>query len=300
MVKALHYKFGIGDKVRLVKRPSSSHSLYNYWSHDDLPTETYKINGWGWTESEEGVFKQYYRLDAYCNKYLNYHNTIYEDEIEAVGETHPFDDEDLIFKSVNGDEVKIGMSGYDGIYYGGKKYSYISPDMKFTQYGTVVKIRKFVENNSTELNPNNCSTEMRLTIRRNLNKTYDKEQDCWTFTQNNHQSEFDRVFPYLFLTKIDEKFINDYVDEVFKRRDSGILLNGKHPDYNIVKQWLNHMGVYDEILELAKKRKSGSVKKSSVENKKKNVGKSKKKTNKLEELLAGLSESEREKLKKML
>lgn len=121
-------------------------------------------------------------------------------------------------------------------------------------------------------------------------------------TQNNHQSKFDRVFPYLFLTKIDENFINDYVDAVFKRRDSGILLNEKHSDYNIVKQWLTHMGIYDEVLKLAKKRKSGSAKKktSSVESKKKNTGKSKKKTNKLEELLAGLSETEREKLKKML
>ena len=300
MIKALHYKFGIGDEVRLVKRPSSSHSLYNLWSHEDLPTETYKINAWGWTESEGDVFKQYYRLYAHCDKYLNYHNIIFEDEIEAVRETHPFDDEDLVFKSVNGDDVKIGMSGYDGIYYGGKDDSYISPSMTFTQYGTVVRISKFVENNSTKLNPNYCYTELNLTISRDLDKTYDYDNKCWTLTQNNHQSESDRVFPYLFLTKTDEKFINDYVDAVFKRRDSGILLNEKHHDYNIVKQWLTHMGVYDEVLELAKKRKTGSAKKSSVETKKKNVEKSKKKTNKLEELLAGLSEAEREKLKKML
>ena len=222
MIISLYYKFGIGDEVRLVKRPSNSTSLYNFWRHDDLPTETYKINGWGWTESEEGVFKKYYRLYAYCNKYLNYHNIIFEDEIEAVGETHPFDDVDLVFKSVNNDDVKIGMTGYSAIYYGGKDRSYISPLMTFTKYGTIVKISKFVEDNSVHLNPNNCChAEINLTISIDLDKTYDNDNQWLTLTQM-HSSERYGVFPYLFLTKIDEKFVNDYVDAVFKNRDSGI------------------------------------------------------------------------------
>ena len=298
MVNVLHYKFRIGDEVKLVKCPSSSYSLYNFCGNDNLLTETYKINGWGWTETEVGVFKQYYRLDAYCNKYLKYHNTIFEDEIEAVRETHPFDDDDLVFKSVNGDEIKIGMTGYDGIYYGGKDSSYISPSMTFTKYGTVVRISKFVENNSTQLNPNYCSTEIRLTISRDLDKAYDDNNQCWTLIQK-HRSDFNGVFPYLFLTKIDKKFINDYVDAIFKKRDSGILLNEKHPDYIIVKQWLTHMGIYERVIELAKKRKS-RIKKKTLSSESKKT-KSKKQTNsKLEELLAKLSESEKERLKEML
>ena len=299
MNTSLHYKFGIGDEVRLVKRPSNSTSLYNFWSHDDLPTETYKINGWGWTESEEGVFKQYYRLHAYCNKYLKYHNIIFEDEIEAVGETHSFDDVDLVFKSVNNDDIKIGMTGYSAIYYGGKDRSYISPAMTFTKYGTIVKIRKFVEDNSTQLNRNNCChAELNLTISVDLDKTYDNDNKCWTLTQR-HSSERDGVFPYLFLTKVDEKFINDYVDAVFKNRDSGILFNEKHDGYNTVRQWLSHMGVYDKVLKLAKKRKSG-IKKETLSSESKKTKSKKQANNNLEELLAKLSESEKERLKEML
>lgn len=299
MITSLHYKFGIGDEVRLVKRPSNSSSMYNFWTHDDLPTETYKINGWGWTESEDGVFKQYYRLYAYCNKYLNYHNIILEDEIEAVGETHPFDDVDLVFKSVNNDDIKIGMTGYSAIYYGGKDCSYISPAMTFTRYGTIVKIRKFVEDNSTQLNRNNCCrSELNLTISVDLDKTYDNDNKCWTLTQR-HSSERDGVFPYLFLTKVDEKFINDYVDAVFKNRDSGILFNEKHDGYNIVKEWLTHMDVYDEVLELAKKRKSG-IKKETLLSESKKTKPNKQANKNLEELLANLSESEKESLKGML
>ena len=273
--------------------------MYNFWTHDDLPTETYKINGWGWTESEDGVFKQYYRLYAYCNKYLNYHNIILEDEIEAVGETHPFDDVDLVFKSVNNDDIKIDITGYSAIYYGGKDRSYISPSMTFTKYGTIVKISKFVEDNSIQLNRNNCChAELNLTISVDLDKTYDNDNKCWTLTQR-HSSERDGVFPYLFLTKVDEKFINDYVDAVFKNRDSGILFNEKHDGYNIVKSWLTHMDVYDEVLELAKKRKSG-IKKETLSSESKKTKSKKQANNNLEKLLAKLSESEKERLKEML
>ena len=107
------------------------------------------------------------------------------------------------------------------------------------------------------------------------------------------------MFPYLFLTKVDEKFINDYVDAVFKNRDSGILLNEKHDGYNIVKQWLTHMGVYDEVLKLAKKRKSG-IKKETLSSEPKKTKSKKQSNDKLEKLLDKLSESEKERLKGML
>ena len=107
------------------------------------------------------------------------------------------------------------------------------------------------------------------------------------------------MFPYLFLTKVDEKFINDYVDAVFKNRDSGILFNEKHDGYNIVKQWLTHMCVYDEVLELAKKRKSG-IKKETLSSESKKTKSKKQTNNNLEKLLAKLSESEKERLKEML
>jgi hypothetical protein len=59
------------------------------------------------------------------------------------------------------------------------------------------------------------------------------------------------------------------------------------------------MGIYDKVLELAKKRKSGIKKKTLTSESKKT--KSKKQANsKLEELLAELSESEKERLKEML
>ena len=59
------------------------------------------------------------------------------------------------------------------------------------------------------------------------------------------------------------------------------------------------MDVYDKVLKLAKKRKSG-IKKETLSSKSKKT-KSKKQANKnLEELLAKLSESEKERLKEML
>ena len=131
-----------------------------------------------------------------------------------------------------------------------------------------------------------------------MDKTYDNDNKCWALTQK-HSFECDGVFPYLFLTKIDEKFINDYVDAVFRNRDSGLLFNEKHDGYNIVKQWLSPMGVYDKVLELAKKRKSG-IKKETLSSESKKTKSKKQTNNNLEKLLAKLSESEKERLKEML
>ena len=282
MIKSLHYKFGIGDEVRLIRRPSDSTSIYIHSRFDnELPKETYKINGWGWVEEEPGIFKQYYRLDAYCNRYLNYHNRILEDEIIAVGETHPFDDIELTYKSVYGDNIEIGMTGYSCIYYGGENNWYISPNFTFTSWGTVQKISKFVEQSGVT---------KRVIMSEEVKSKYNKDKDYYEAFQDD--GNLREHFPYLLLTKVDERFVKEYVAALGKHRMKSALTDEKNYDYHLIKSWLEMMGVYDDAVKLAKNCKSSSSTKRTTTKKPKK--------DKLEDLLKGLSEADKKKLKEML
>ena len=288
MATSLHYKFGLGDEVKLICRPADTSSIYCCALFDNnLPDTIYKISGWGWVEEELGVFKQYYRLDAYCDKYLNYDNRIAEEEIIPVGETHPFDDTELVYKSVNGDEIKIGTTGYSSIYYGGENNTYISPDFTFTEWGTVQKITKFVEKSSVR---------KEVIMSEEVRNEYNREIKSYEPTQAD--GHLRTHFPYLLLTKADDNFIKEYVKSLGKRRIKAALTDPKHHDYHCIKSWLENMGVYEEVCKLAKRGSKSSSTKTTKPKKEKQP--TSKKKDKLEELLNGLSDADKKRLKEML
>lgn len=289
----VHYKFGIGDKVRLTKRPTHfTGNCVHYSFNDDHPSTEYVIDGWGWVQTKEDEYEPFYRLHAYCDAYLQYHNRIAEDEIEAVGETHPFDDEELTVKSVNDDVIKIGMFAWDDIYYSSVDGPYISPSFTFTNYGEVFAITKFFDKYD--------KGGFQVSVHHQLRSRYDSATDKYILVLDNDSSS---DIPGYLMTRITDTFAQEYVDQLFKDRNSKLLANENHCDYSRVRAWLEQMGIWDEVMRLYTKRKSGkSIKKSS-----KTTSKSTDKTNKnnkskseLESMLAGLSAADKKKLKEML
>jgi hypothetical protein len=112
--------------------------------------------------------------------------------------------------------------------------------------------------------------------------------------------------PYYVFSKIPETFAQDYINELFRKRNSSYLGNEDNCNYSNIINWLKHMGVYDEVMELYKARKAGkkpSKKKSTTDKtsseKKKEVKPKKQKVD-LESMLASLSEADKKKLKKLL
>ena len=286
MVKSLHYKLGLGDEVKLTCRPKDNSSINHYSLFDNnLPQESYKINGWGWVEEEPGVFKQYYRLHAYCNKYLNYHNRVTEDEIMAISETHPFDDTELVYKSVNGDDVKIGTTGYYCIYYGGENDYYISPNFTFTSWGTVHKIAKFVDDRGHDI----C-VKKDVILYEEVESKYNTANVYYEALQSDGRLR--EHFACLLLTTVDKKFVKEYVAALGKYRMKSALVEERHHDYHLIKSWLEMMGVYDDVIKLAKRGET-TTKRTSTKNKKT-------KKEKLEDILKDLSPAERKKLTEML
>ena len=290
-MSCIHYNYSIGDEVRLTKRPSDFSSIYPLCRYDNaFSKETFKINGWGWTQKEPNVFDKYYRIEPIKsdNRFLCYHNRILEEELEPSGEVHPFDDDDLVYKSVNGDEIKLGMTGYSGIYYGGENSTYIDSDLTFVRYGEITEIRKFIDN---------CYDEKRVVLRLTTNKKFNKETHMYELCSP-EQPKTSVEFSCLLLTDSKSGFAEEYIERVFSKRESNMLVNEKHRRY-----YMEHMGILDEVMELYNKRKNGY---SKMKEKKKETTSTKlkktpnKKEDKLSKLLEGLSEDEKKKLREML
>ena len=293
---SIHYKYNIGDEVRLTKRPSDFSSIYPLCRYDkDFSNETFKINGWGWTQKEPNIFEKYYRIEPIKsdNRFLNYHNRILEEELEPVGEVQPFDDDDLVYKSVNGDEIKLGMTGYYGIYYGGENDYYIVPEFTFTEYGEITEIWKFFDGYA----------EKRVNLCVLTDKKFNKDTDRYELYSLDENQRTPAVYPYLLLTNPKSGFADEFVDTIFSKRNSKIMVDENHRDYYIVHAWLEHMGILDEVMELYNKRKNGC---SKTKAKKKEITSTKtkktsnRKEDKLSKLLEGLSEDEKKKLREML
>lgn len=295
-MSCIHYNYNIGDKVRLTKRPSDFSSIYPLCRYDNaFSKETFKINGWGWTQKEPNVFEKYYRIEPIStdNRFLCYHNRILEEELEPVGEVHPFDDDELVYKSVNDDEIKLGMTGYYSIYYGGEHDYYINPDFTFTEYGEITEIWKFFESRYAEKRVKLCVL---------TDKKFNKETNRYELCSPD-QSKTSVEFPYLLLTNPKTGFAEEFIDKIFSDRNSKILVDENHHDYYIVHAWLEHMGILDEVMELYNKKKNGcsktkAKKKETVSSKTKKT--SNRKEDKLSKLLEGLSEEEKKKLREML
>lgn len=286
--------------MKLVKRPENARSIY-YRSYEKYPgfrqfaTKTYKINGWGWTSEEPGVYKQYYRLDAYCDDFLDYHNRILEDEIEPVGETHPFDDNELTYKSASGDVIEIGTTGYNSVLFGNYDDPYMDHRLTFTKFGKVTAIHKFCEDDY----PNHPRKTISFQCLKD--KHYDSHGDNHYHLCDGDGRITEELAPYL-LTTPDERFAEKFVKRLGQMRDRKILSDENNHDYWLVKEWLQHMRIYDKVMEIfnsgsTSKKKTSTGKKSSTVKK---TPKKKVASEKLSDFLAGLSEEEREKLKSML
>ena len=93
----------------------------------------------------------------------------------------------------------------------------------------------------------------------------------------------------------------NYIEDFAREYIKGKKYLSDYNNYEI-KEWLNHLGVYDKVMDLVDKigspskefkRKSTSKKKSSIKSKSK-------KNEKLEKFLSDLSEEELKELKKLL
>ena len=297
MSQTLHYKYGIGDTVRLVREPFGfpGSLAYGSFSKKWPPAKEYKIRGWGWLVEEEGVYKQFYQLDAYCDDYLDYHNRILEDDLEVIGEAHPFEDTELEYYDRNNEKIFIGMNVYYDVYYGDHKNPYINDALTFTRYGEVIGIEKF---------RSNYDNKNRLIVRCITDKHFNHDTNKYELSSGDNQTSSE--IPYYVFSKIPETFAQDYINELFRKRNSSYLGNEDNCNYSNIVNWLKHMGVYDEVMELYKARKAGkkpSKKKSTTDKtsseKKKEVKPKKQKVD-LESMLANLSEADKKKLKKLL
>ena len=297
MSQTLHYKYGIGDTVKVVKRPSAfpGSCTNSSFMKDWPPAKEYKIQGCGWSVKEEGVYKQFYRLDAYCDDYLDYYNQLSEDEIEVIGEAHPFEDSETEYHDMNGEKIFIGMNVYYSCYFGEPKHPYIDSDLTFLSYGEVVGITKFISNTGHKHS---------LSVKRIKSKHYNQETKKYEIGSGNNWISSE--YPYYVFSKVPETFVQDFIDDLFDKRNSKKLVDEDQLDHSNIVNWLKFMGVYDKAMELYKARKSGKKlpkKKTSAEKTpttKKKPAKPKKQKVDLEAMLAGLSEADKEKLKKML
>ena len=95
----------------------------------------------------------------------------------------------------------------------------------------------------------------------------------------------------------DDGYIEDFAREYIK----GKKYLSDYNNYD-VKEWLNHLGVYDKVMDVVDKIEKSSKKigKKSPPKKKPSVKPESKKNEKLEKLLAGLTEEEKKNLKKLL
>ena len=94
---------------------------------------------------------------------------------------------------------------------------------------------------------------------------------------------------------VDDKYIEDFAREYIK----GKKYLSDYNNYEI-KEWLNHLGIYDKVMKLVDNLSKEDEPKKKVSPKKKTTKTKKKDDDKLKNLLSGLSEEELKKLKAML
>lgn len=285
----LHYKYNIGDKVFLTKLPSYENRQYGTFSYsgdkESLLPKEYIVSGYGFDETYDGI-KQYYRLDAYCDEIIQYHNKITDDYLESSCECHPFDIESDMM-SADGHIIKLGDSVFHHLYnrYNGEDGTVPNISFSFTGHGNVVSTHYFEEKNH--------KPRIEVTYERDFLCTYcidGKVKEAldsrkYGDKHTEHVSQIDYgVHP---------GYAEAFAKEISKKSNRWHLEYKKYD----VEQWLKFLGVYEETMaaidEWIKKRDEGS--KSSA--KKKNA---KKDEDKLKNILSILTEEEKKKLKEML
>jgi len=284
----LNFKYNIGDKVFLTKIPD-----YRYWSrspfrnedlNSSLPKE-YEVNGYGFEDTGDGP-KPYYRLHAYCDSVLTYHNQVTENCLEPAGECHPLTIESDVL-SKEGRVIKIGDQIFEGMYrknYGEETYR---PNVGYTfaGHGTVIMISYFMEKNRNRPN-------IEVTYRRDFLCTYAGGKECLDARKYGYEC---RAYPDHVSYGVDENYPEEFAMEASKKENEAYL---QYDAYDI-EQWLTYLGIYDETMA---KVKEWQEKRKNERKRKKKEKKSEEELQdkKLAEFLDTLTEEEKKKLKEML
>jgi hypothetical protein len=285
----LKYKYSIGDKVLLVKSPSYENRQYAQFRYSDdmelASPKEYVVNGYGFDETGDGI-KIYYRLDAYCDEIIQYHNRITDEYLEPSGECHPFELESDVM-SADGHVIKLGDSVFYSLYdrYNGNDGTIPNITFSFTGHGNVVSIHYFEEKN----------------YKPRIEVTYERDFLC-TYSVNGKVKEALDARRYgdkhtEHVSQIDygirPGYAEAFAEEISKKSNRWYLEHNKYD----TEQWLKFLGVYEETMaaidKWIKKRDGGS--KSSAKKKK-----PKKDEGKLKNILSTLTEEEKKKLKEML
>ena len=287
----LKFKYSIGDKVLLVKLPSYENrqfwnSRYSDGGESLLPKE-YVVSGYGFDETDGGI-KQYYRLDAYCDELIQYHNKITDDYLEPSGECHPFELETDVM-SADGHIIKLGDSVFYNLYnrYNGKDGTVPNVGFNFTGHGNVVSTHYFKEKN----------------LKPRIEVTYERDFLC-TYCADGKVIEALDARRYgdkhtEFVSQIDygvrPGYVEAFAEEISKKSNRHYLKYNKYE----VEEWLKFLGVYDETMTAIDKRiklcDGKSNKKPQAKKKQ-----SKKDEDKLQDFLSNLTEEQKKKLKEML
>ena len=285
----LHYKYNIGDKVLLVKLPSFDNRQYGSFRYsgdvESLLPKEYVVNGYGFEETDDGI-KIYYRLDAYCDEIIQYHNRITDEYLEPSGECHPFQLESDVM-SADGHIIKLGDSVFSNLYnrYNGENGTVPNIDFSFTGHGNVVSTHYFEEKSH--------KPRIEVTYERDFLCTYCVNGNVREALDSRRYGDKHTEVASMIDYGIRPGYAEAFAEEISKKSNRWDL---EHNKYNI-EQWLKFLGVYDETMaaidKWIKKRDKGS--KSSAKKKK-----AKKDEGKLKNILSTLTEEEKKKLKEML
>ena len=278
----VHFDYNIGDTVKLTKDVGYENRWWDSQNFEEIKDTVYKITKYE-VVFESDKFTVYYRLSSPRSiNYLRHHNRLTSEYLESVGDSHSFD-EDIKFISKDGKEIHIGDNIYADL------YSMSKPNIRFTftGYGQVYSMEYSYE----ELHTKPC---YEVYFKRSFLCTDPNGRpygDARRFGNNSEAYALEINFG------VDDKYIEDFTREYIK----GKKYLSDYNNYEI-KEWLNHLGIYDKVMDLADKigspskefkRKSTSQKKSSTKSKSKE-------SRKLEKLLAGLTEEEKKNLKRLL
>ena len=272
----IHYKYDIGDKVKLLESP------------DDVFT----IEGWGWTRQEaNNPFPYSHRKGQEDNTYkLRYDDKFWDNDLDAIGENHPHD-EAAVLISTDNREIRIGMKVYGAIY---QKF-YKTPlqcnlNFSFAGYGTVSQLWYYKEKY-------NVRSEVKT-----------KREFLTTFEGGTERHDaggkgFENTYhSYEVTVEIPENYAEQYVNEMVNDKMSYDNLEPSCASWKRyeVDQWLKFIGVYDQVMKLYAEKKTAGECPYLHELEEKEQQKKKETSDKLKALLTKLTDEEKEELKKML
>ena len=292
MKRTIRFSYDIGDKVTLVKVPSVKNmQLGKYITDRDFKPKDYVVSGLKCVFLESGEEKTLYRLDAYCDEYLQYHNWLTEDDIEGNGTSH---EEVFTFLTVKGGDLSIGDLVYDGVYYGGRTRSYLEPRCTFAhllRVDTLEAENLFLRGDALE-DKSNWELYARSTV----------VEDFKNPNRNGSESK-NKSFVCLLLKEDETKLIvEDYIKACKKDRFN----IKKQPAESDAVKTLEKMGIYQKVLANYSKVKLAPDKDTTIQTAAIKKPAKKKKTKldlsntKVEDILNNMSQEQRQEMLSLL